>query len=955
MHTDSPSRARASSLHTAVAMAGDDEPLSLPPAWTPPARAPLPILAATVPVVGAIGLWVVTGSLLSLWFAALGPLIALASVVDAGRAARRSRRRAESDAAAARARLTEVVREQHGRERAGLWDGHPDVALYLARAEEIWRAVPGRMDALVVGAGAGASAVRVTGGIGDAASAELRADAARLDGAPIVVAASEGVAVLGPPILAAAVVRALATQLCLASPPSALRVVGTPGDDEWIERMPHHGSRGGTTLAVLGPDDPVPADADLVIQRALTPHGAPRCTALLTVASPDHGRLDYVGEVVDVRPEALAAAQAAQIGDALAERWAVEATTARDGPAPIALADLLADSTPTTAGLEAVIGVQAGRPFCVDLLADGPHAVVAGVTGSGKSELLITWVLSMCATRTIGEVTFLLADFKGGTAFDALAGLPHVTGVITDLDGSGARRAIESLRAEVRWRETELARSGARDVSDDRVGLPRLVIVVDEFAALVDAHPELQAVFTDVAARGRALGMHLILGTQRVAGVIRDALLTNCPLRLSLRVTDAADSRAVVGTDQAAALPGSAEGRGLALVRRASDAAPHPIRIALSTAEDIDGVGGAAGPRPRRPWLPDLPDRIGLDELRGHGESGLVVLGLIDEPDRQRQRPAKLTEVGRGLLVVGARGSGKSAVLQTIAAQCEAVWLPSDPERAWDAVSHLREGRGIPEVLLIDDIDALAARFPHEYGRTVLERVEEVVRASGSRGTSIVVTAQRPSPATARITDLLMHRAILGLPTRADHIAAGGDPSHFTSRTPPGRGRLDGQAIQFALVPSAPVASSPHRVPPAEQAPAWHPSMPVTGYVGRRSAATRAVLEVWRGGGARIVPLADAAATLSVIEGGPVAAPTVVAGDPDEWQRHWSVFAVVRGEHDLVIDATCAPEYRILTGERELPPYCAPGRSRAWLRRADGPSERIVLPDGSAAAVLDLV
>ena len=135
-------------------------------------------------------------------------------------------------------------------------------------------------------------------------------------------------------------------------------------------------------------------------------------------------------------------------------------------------------------------------------------------------------------------MSFLLADFKGGTAFDALAGVPHVTGVITDLDGAGARRAIESLRAEVRWREAAIAGAGARDILDPRVDLPRLVVVVDEFAALLGDHPELHAVFTDVAARGRALGMHLVLGTQRAAGVIRDSLLANCPLRISLRVTD---------------------------------------------------------------------------------------------------------------------------------------------------------------------------------------------------------------------------------------------------------------------------------------------------------------------------------------------------------------------------------------------------------------------------------
>ena len=273
-------------------------------------------------------------------------------------------------------------------------------------------------------------------------------------------------------------------------------------------------------------------------------------------------------------------------------------------------------SPPARGTLPAVIGIEAGDPFVVDLVADGPHAVVGGVTGSGKSELLVTWIIALCAAHSTRHVSFLLADFKGGTAFDVLADVPHVTGVITDLDGAGARRAIDSLRAEVRWREAELARAGARDILDPRVDLPRLVIVVDEFAALLGEHPELHAVFTDVAARGRALGMHLMLGTQRPAGVVRESLLANCPLRISLRMTDPADSRAILGTDDAAALPGGYSGRGLALVRTAGDPSPRRVRIALSSLSDSQAIGAADdGPRPRRPWLPELPGRIDLADL----------------------------------------------------------------------------------------------------------------------------------------------------------------------------------------------------------------------------------------------------------------------------------------------------------------------------------------------------
>ncbi len=373
--------------------------------------------------------------------------------------------------------------------------------------------------------------------------------------------------------------------------------------------------------------------------------------------------------------EAVGALQAERLAEDLAER-ASRMWGEGEATAPVALSALLPDAPPAMRGrLPAVIGVESGDPFVTDLVADGPHAVVAGVTGSGKSELLVTWILALCAVHATSEVTFLLADFKGGTAFDALSGVPHVTGVITDLDGSGARRAIESLRAEVRWREAELARAGARDILDPRVDLPRLVIVVDEFAALLGEHPELHAVFTDVAARGRALGMHLVLGTQRPAGVVRESLLANCPLRISLRVTDASDSRAIIGTDAAAALPGGPDGRGLALVRSAADAAPRRVRIALSSPADAARVASSEdGPRPRRPWLPELPGRIDLEDLVALAADAddTLLLGLVDEPEHQRQHPVGVRVEDRGLLVVGSGGSGRSTALRTVAAQAAA-------------------------------------------------------------------------------------------------------------------------------------------------------------------------------------------------------------------------------------------------------------------------------------------
>ena len=218
----------------------------------------------------------------------------------------------------------------------------------------------------------------------------------------------------------------------------------------------------------------------------------------------------------------------------------------------------------------AVVGVTANGPWLIDLGRQGPHVLLAGTTGAGKSELLTTLVVSLAVSHPPERLHLLLVDYKGGTAFGPLSDLPHTAGVLTDLDAHLARRAISSLNAELRRRERLLLAADASDVdayercrSAGSPALPRLVVVVDEFRVLSEELPELMTGLVRVAGVGRSLGVHLVLATQRPSGVVTAEMRANINLRIALRVRDRLDSEDVVDAGDAAGLPADTPGRGL--------------------------------------------------------------------------------------------------------------------------------------------------------------------------------------------------------------------------------------------------------------------------------------------------------------------------------------------------------------------------------------------------------
>lgn len=207
----------------------------------------------------------------------------------------------------------------------------------------------------------------------------------------------------------------------------------------------------------------------------------------------------------------------------------------------------------------------------------GPHGVLAGTTGSGKSELLQTLVTALAIEHDPRLLNFLLIDFKGGSSFQVFADLPHTVGMVTNLDGVLVERALEALKSEIQSRQQFLKKTSMRDIvqyhrfysrtpkdiqSLTYQPMPHLFIIVDEFAQLAKEMPNFLQELVRIAQVGRSLGLHLILGTQSPMDVITDEMNANLQFRICLRVQNAESSRAMLRRPDAAYLPAGWAGRG---------------------------------------------------------------------------------------------------------------------------------------------------------------------------------------------------------------------------------------------------------------------------------------------------------------------------------------------------------------------------------------------------------
>ena len=994
-----------------------DETLSLPPAPAALSPAGFPILATVAPLAAAGLIWMITGSAFALIFAVLSPIIAVASMFDSRRSGRKRRRAETASHTEAMALLRSAIVERHSRWRDEAWQHTPSARTIVrgSAAAARWRQTDAALVAL--GTGPAPSGILLRGASTPNEHRDLREWAATVTGAPIVVDVTHGLGIVGPIPLADALARAVLVQLCFAVPPTELAVSCDTDpqspDWNWVAQLPHAAPTSGR-LRILLHTQTAPRSGTTAQPRRLEPENRlllvvvasrledlpPGCGTVVRVNGPARAeviRSPNRAPPVDFCPELLARAEAFDFAVTLAEQALAAGlvTKCEALPASVTLTELLdhdhdhdagasatgaatgaaTDLASAPARLDCLIGIGRDGPLRIDLVQSGPHAVVGGTTGSGKSELLTTWVAALAATYSPSQVNFLLVDFKGGAAFTSLGQLPHCVGLITDLDSNTAARALASLGAELRYRERMLSAAQVRDLTDARLEhpLPRLVIVVDEFATMLGVFPELHALFVDIAARGRSLGVHLILCTQRPAGVVRDALLANCSLRLSLRVNNRADSQAVIGTDAAAALAPNQPGRCLVATE-----AGEPVLCQVATTGDTDIASIAAATvsvpvlgAPRRPWLDALPPVVTLNDLEvADAPTPGYPLGLLDEPEHQRYRVFIYSpEIDGHLLVVGGAGSGKSTLLHTLGRAAESVsqLVTADVESAWDALAIIsarvetgQQTPASPRLVLFDDFDSVCARWQPDHRLAAIDLLTGLLRDGPAAGVHVVVAVQRHTGVVPGLAALCQSTLLLKLPTVQEHLAAGGQSAGYNASLPAGGGTWHSLRVQL-LAPA--LAHRP--APPGSSIP----DLPSSGPLLIVSSSPRSTATRLRGAlGVAVTELAGtagpAASTLQVSGEGcqpPAPGRVIVVGDAETWQAHWTLLAKLRGltptgpsagdqSPTLVFDRCSLLDFRLLSHRRELPPPLAPGRGRVWVLHSDGEVTRAMLPQPNRCA-----
>lgn len=368
----------------------------------------------------------------------------------------------------------------------------------------------------------------------------------------------------------------------------------------------------------------------------------------------------------------------------------------------------------------------------------GPHGLVAGMTGSGKSEFLITYILSMAVNYSPEEVAFVLIDYKGGGLADAFENksrgihLPHLVGTITNLDGAAIQRSIVSIKSELMRRQAVFKKAksktneGTMDIYDyqklyrnKRVDepMPHLFIISDEFAELKTQQPEFMNELISTARIGRSLGVHLILATQKPSGVVNDQIRSNTKFQACLRVQDRSDSMDMIKRPDAAELKNAGRfylqvgyneffaqgqsawcgaeyvpqdtvdvikdssvqfidnvGQTILSVEPAVEKVNSGLKQIVAVVQYLSDLAKRENIEPKNLWMDPLPEKLDLEKLLDtvdiDNENMNVVLGMVDDPEKQTQFPFVIDMLSfHHMLLCGNSGSGKSTLVRTMLLQ----------------------------------------------------------------------------------------------------------------------------------------------------------------------------------------------------------------------------------------------------------------------------------------------
>ena len=387
---------------------------------------------------------------------------------------------------------------------------------------------------------------------------------------------------------------------------------------------------------------------------------------------------------------------------------------------------------------------------------EGPHLLVAGTTRAGKSEFLQALVGGLSVRYSPEHLNLLFVDWKGAATFSPFLDLPHCVGLLSDLQAGQAGRALISLGAEIDYRKRVLAKHGAQKLDDLPPGtLPRLIVLFDEFAELLDNNPDFADGVVSVAQTGGSLGVHMVLAMQTPSAALNKRVENCINGRIVFRLQDKTESSSALSIPDAADIPASIPGRGfikdgsnrilsfqsayggmvssgdtdqLAAFTVGPHSRPNPTpqgRTDLSVLVDLAQRASQHDPvELRPPWVEPLPEVLSLRELPSQeaGRRGVRV-GLLDDPAKQTRRPYLLDlQAFRNVLIVGSGGTGRTSTLRSmVAALAEDV----SPERL--SIYIIDYGAALDDLDAVPHVGGVVAGAETERLRRLLNLVSRLI------------------------------------------------------------------------------------------------------------------------------------------------------------------------------------------------------------------------------------